>query len=330
MKENIKKGWEFFLRFGLSAILLGWLFSRIDYKHTWAAIKEANHAYLFFAFLTYFCTCAFILWRWIIFLKALNLKFERSNAARWFFVGQFFNLFLPTSMGGDVIKAFGISAQTGHKPKVFASVLLDRLTGMVGIVSVASLSFFFSRKILGDTSLLTSIGLMTAIVFALGVIIFSRRIFSIVCNIFKFLPKVKDALIKLHHDFVLMRDRKIDFLFTLGLSILAQVILAFDFYLTAQGLHQNIPFVYFIIFSPLVCVVTTLPSIGGLGVREIGWVYLLAKVGVPQDVALALSLINFTFMVIIGLIGGVWYVTTFSSRRVQHHQANAQLESRNA
>ena len=35
---------------------------------------------------------------------------------------------------------------------------------------------------------------------------------------------------------------------------------------------------YFIIFSPIVCVVSSLPSIGGLGFREIGWVYLLPLV----------------------------------------------------
>ncbi len=330
MKEKFKTIWTLFLRFGLSGILLGWLFSRIDYKHTWAAVKEADPAYLLMAFLIFFSTCAVILWRWIIFLKALNLKFDRLNAARWFFIGQFFNLFLPTSVGGDVIKAFGIASQTGNKPKVFASIVLDRLTGMVGIVLVASVSFFFSRKIVGDASLLTSIASLTGVIVVLGVILFSRRVFAFVCKLFESLPKVREALMKLHHDLILMRDRKKEFAMTLGLSMLAQVMLAYDFYLVAQGLHQDIPFVYFIIFSPLVCVVTSLPSIGGLGVREIGWVYLLAKVGVPQNVALALSLLNFTFMVLVGLLGGLWYVTTFSARRVQHHQTDVQLESRNA
>ncbi|MBI4310075.1 MAG: hypothetical protein HY591_07080, partial [Candidatus Omnitrophica bacterium] len=70
---------------------------------------------------------------------------------------------------------------------------------------------------------------------------------------------------------------------------------------------------------------TSLPSIGGLGVREFGWVYLLSKVGVPQGVALGLSLINFVFMVLVGLLGGLFYVLTLSLGRVQHHQPSAAL-----
>lgn len=330
MKEKFKVVWSFFLRFGLSAALLAWLFSRIDYKHTLAAIKQADKGYLLAAFLVFFLTCAFILWRWIILMKALGLKFKRVSAARWFFIGQFCNLFLPTSVGGDVIKALGLAKETSHKPKIFVSIVLDRLTGFVGIVLVASISFFFGRKILGDSSVIVSIVSMAAISLGLGTVLFSRRLYSWACEVFSFWPKAKEGLKNLHHDILLMRGKHKEFLLTVGISMVSQVILAYDFYLVAQGMHQRIPFVYFIIFSPLVCVVTSLPSIGGLGVREMGWVYLLAKVGVLQGVALALSLLNFAFMVLIGLVGGVWYVASFSPGRVQHYQADAQLKPRNA
>ena len=93
-------------------------------------------------------------------------------------------------------------------------------------------------------------------------------------------------------------------LFTVVLSCAAQIVFAFEFYLAAKGMHQHIHFVYFIIFSPLVCVATSLPSIGGLGVREVSWVYFLAKIGVHEGVAVGLSLLNFFFMVLVGLIGG--------------------------
>jgi len=106
------------------------------------------------------------------------------------------------------------------------------------------------------------------------------------------------------------------------ISILAQIILAVEFYLTARGMHQHIALVYFIIFSPIVCVVTSLPSIGGLGFREIGWVSLFFLVGVPKEVAGGLSLINSAFTIISGLLGGLLYVVTLSSRRVQYSQAD--------
>lgn len=330
MKEKFKTVWSFFLRFGLSAVLLAWLFSRIDYKHTLIAMKEADKAYLLAALLVFFVTCSLILWRWIILMRALDLKFNRLTSARWFFIGQFCNLFLPTSVGGDVIKALGLAKETKNKPKVFASIVLDRLTGFVGIVLVASISFFFGRKIIGDPSLIVSIVTVATISLGTAVVLFSHRIFSWACKVFSFWPKLKDGLMELHNDIILMRGKFKEFLATIGISMLAQVLLAYDFYLVAHGMHQKIAFVYFIIFSPLVCVVTALPSIGGLGVREMGWVYFLSKVGVLQGVALALSLINFVFMVIVGLVGGVWYVTSLSPGRLQHCQADAQVKPGNA
>ena len=330
MKEKFKAIWLFFLRFGLSALLLAWLFSRIDYKHTWAAVKGADKSYLLAAFGIFFVTNIMILLRWLILMRALHLKFRKLSGVRWFFIGLFCNLFLPTSIGGDVIKALGLAKETGHKPKVFASIVLDRLTGFAGIVTVASVSFFFGRQMIGDSSLVISIVTMAGVSLGLAIVLFSHRIFSWACKAFKTWPRIKDGLMSLHYDIVLMRGKQKEFVATVGISALAQMALAYDFYLVAQGMHQNISLIYFIIFSPLVCVVTSLPSIGGLGVREIGWVYLLSKVGVHQGVALGLSLLNFSFMILVGLIGGVWYVASFSTGRVQHYQTDIPLKPRHA
>ncbi|MBF0489730.1 MAG: flippase-like domain-containing protein [Candidatus Omnitrophica bacterium] len=330
MKERLKAVWSFFLRFGLSAILLIWLFSRIDYKHTWAALKGADQTYLLVSLIVFLLSSIFILWRWFILLKALGVSFKKLSALKWFLIGMFCNLFLPTSVGGDVVKGLGLAKETGDRPKVFISIVLDRLTGFVGIVIVACVAFFFGRKIVGDSSLMISIASMAGVSIVLGVVLFSQRIYSLACKVFKPWPKIKDALMNLHGDIILMRGKYKEFAFTIGISVFSQVVYAYVFYLIALGLHQKTAFVYFIIFSPLVCVVTSLPSIGGLGVREMGWVYLLSKVGIPQGVALGLSLINFVFIILIGLVGGVWYVSSFSSRRLQHHQADVQPQSGNA
>lgn len=323
MKDKIKTLGMFFLRFGLSAILLIWLFSRIDYKHTWDAVKGADKGFLLAALAAFVVSSLIILWRWMILMKALGLKFKKLSAVRWFFIGMFCNLFLPSSVGGDVIKGLGLAKETGHKPKVFASILLDRLTGFVGIVLVAFVAFFFGREIIGDSSLMVSIVIMALVSLVLGVVLFSHRVFSLTCKVFKPWPKIKDALMSLHYDIVLLRGKYKPVAATILLSIASQIVYAYVFYLIALSLHQEVAFVYFIIFSPLVCVVTSLPSIGGLGVREMGWVYLLSKVGVHQGVALGLSLLNFVFMIIVGLVGGIWYVTSLSARRLQHHQADA-------
>jgi uncharacterized protein (TIRG00374 family) len=330
MKEKFKGLGSFVLRFGLSVVLLGWLFSKVDFKDLWAAIKDSDPFYMTSAAIVFFCINFLILWRWIIFMKALGLKFKGFSSVRWFFIGLFCNLFLPTSVGGDVVKGMGLARETGSKPKVFAAIVLDRLAGFAGIVLIAFLAFLGGRKIVQDSSIMISIVCMTLISLCLVIVFFSHRVFSWTTHAFSLWPKVKEGLMNVHYDIVLMKGKQKEVVFTVLLSVVAQVILAFEFYLTAKGMHQDILLIYFIIFSPLVCVATALPSIGGLGVREVGWVYLLSKVGVSQSVALGLSLINFAFMVGVGIIGGILYVVTLSSGRVQHHSSGVPLSQPSA
>jgi glycosyltransferase 2 family protein len=326
VKEKLKNLWPY----AISLVLLVVLFSRIDYKDTWEAIKIADVSYLVMAFGVLMATNFMIWWRWMIIMKALNLKFKRLNTLRWFFLGQFLNMVLPSSVGGDLFRGLGLAKETGNKSKVFASIVLDRLIGFVAIVLVASLAFFFGRKIVNDPVIAVSIICMVTGSMTIAIVLFSHRIFSWVCKAFKRWPKIKDSLMNLHYDLVLMKGKYKQAIATVMLSSMAQVIFAFEFYLIAKAMHLDVPFVYFVVFSPMVCVVTSLPSIGGLGVREFGWVSLLSLLGVAKGTALGLSLISFFLMVISGVLGGLFYVATLSSRRVQHHQADVHLKPGNA
>lgn len=330
MKEKAKNLFSFFLRFGLSFILLGWLFTKIDFKHMWEAVKDADLNYIILGFGVFVLTNFIIFWRWVIIIKALDLPAHPFNAMRWFFVALFFNLFLPTSVGGDVVRGIGLGKEVNSKGKVFASIVLDRLAGFTGIVFIASAAFWGGRNIVQDSSIMSSIFIMAGVSITIFIVLFSRRVFKWATHVFSGWPPVKNALVNVHHDLLLMKGKQKEAFYSILLSALAQFVLAFEFYLVAKAMHQDIHLIYFVIFSPLVCVATSLPSIGGLGVREVGWVYLLSKVGVPEGVALGLSLLNFGFMVLVGLMGGLFYVLTLSSRRVQHHKKSAPLRPRRA
>ena len=320
--ETVKNIFSFLLRFGLSVGLLAWIFSKIDIEHTWSVLKSADLGYLLWAGVVFFLTNLLILLRWDILIKALDLNVSLGTVIKWFFIGLFCNLFLPTSVGGDVIKTIGLSRQVDQKPKVFASVVLDRLSGFAGIVIVAAVMFIVGYHKIPDRSVGGSIVVMTIISLVLTTIFFSHRIYSFFCTLFNRWPKLKESIMDVHYDIVLMKGKWGQGILAILLSCLAQVFLAYMYFLVGKALNQDVSFFYFMVFSPLICVATALPSIGGLGVREMGWVYLLAKVGVVQGVAVSISLINFVFMVLVGLIGGVMYVATFLDRRVQPHQTD--------
>jgi uncharacterized protein (TIRG00374 family) len=309
------------IRLALSFGLLAWIFSRIDVAHTYEVIRGANLGYLSWAFCVFFLINIVVLFRWYIFVKALDLDAPFRAVVKWFFIGLFCNLFLPSSVGGDVVKTIGLAKIVKHKPKVFASVVLDRLSGFAGIVVIAAIMFFLGYEHIPDRSVGGSIVVMTLVSLTITVVLFSNRIYSFCCASFNRWPAIKQNLMSVHYDIALMKGKVGEGVLSILFSCFSQVALAY--FLVSKALNQDVGFFYFLIFSPLICVVTALPSIGGLGVREMGWAYFLAKVGVVQGVAVSISLISFLFMVIVGLIGGVIYVVTLLDRRVQPHQAKS-------
>lgn len=325
MTQGLKKFFSFFLRISISGLLLQYLSTKIGFDKTAEVLKSGDLLYILYALIVFFLIHVILLWRWRIFIKALDLHVAASDVIRYFFIGLFSNLFLPSSIGGDVIKIFGLCKNSQQKPRVVASVLLDRLSGFGGIVTVAVLAFFFGSRYVQEASLLIIIGLI-ALGSLITVVLFNKTIYEFCCRIFNFFPKVKKSLMIMHYDISLLRDKARVGLKVITLSCITQIMLAITYFLIAKGLHQDINIIYFLIFTPMICIAAAFPSIGGLGVRDAGAAYLFAKVGVAPEIAVSLSLIVFLFMIIIGLIGGLVYVFTPSSGRIQHHSSATAVE----
>ncbi|MEI6437454.1 MAG: lysylphosphatidylglycerol synthase transmembrane domain-containing protein [Candidatus Omnitrophota bacterium] len=326
MKERMKNAMSFLGRFVFSGLLLAWLFSNINWRDIVGALKKADVGLLGWAFAINFVIQLICLVRWALLMKALNLKASWSTTFRYFFIGLFCNLFLPTSIGGDVVKAIGMSRSVGNKAKVFASVVLDRLSGFGGLVVLALLAYLFGHQVIDAPAVMIPVISLSLLSLVVGFMLFHEKVYTLCYKIFSPFPKVHHALMDMHADVVLMKARKRTAFGCVALSALLQVMGAYMYYLIAIALGQHVSLMYFLVVAPIVCAVTFLPSIGGLGVREVGWVYFLAKVGVDKGVAASISLISFFFVVVVGLLGGILYVTSGPSRRVQCSAADAAAE----
>jgi glycosyltransferase 2 family protein len=312
-------------RIGLSGALLYYLFTKIDTTKTLEVLKSADLVYIFYGITLFMLIHGIVLWRWFIFIRAVDLTVSIKEVIRYFFIGLFGNLFLPSSIGGDVIKIIGLCKGSAQKSRVVASILLDRLSGFAGIVLVSTSVFFLGYKFVNDATLLIPIGIILIASLCVAAVLFNEKIYSICCIIFNIFPKVKKSLMDMHYDIALLKDNPNEGFKAIGLGCLSQIMFAVTWFFVAKALHQDISVIYFIIFVPLLCVVTMLPSIGGLGVREAGAAYLFVRVGMDSGVAVGLSLITFLFMIIMGLIGAVVYVFTLSSGRVQHNPSNSRI-----
>ncbi len=320
MKDKAKSVLNFGVRFGLSGVLLYFVFSKIDIGQTIEVIKSADVRYIIYGFLAFVVINFLLFFRWTIFIKALNLTVNSFQVVRLFCLGLFGNSCLPSAMGGDIFKIVGLCKNSDQKPRVIASVLLDRLSGFSSIVIVAVFSFIFGIKYINNMFLAIPIALMALGSVMIIMILFNEPVYEFGCRMFNRFPKVKKSLMNLHYDIVLLKDNKLQGFFAIGLACAGQLIYAYSFYLVSKGLHQEIALIYFFVFVPMICVASSVPSIGGLGVREFGAVALFSLIGIDEGVAASLSLISgFLYVVILALLGGLFYVVTLSSGRVQHN-----------
>lgn len=316
MKEKQKNITSFLIRFGVSGLLLWYVFSKIDVKSTVSVIKSADPSYLIYAFLIFAITQAMLLWRWVIYIYALELKATLLNITRHYFIGLLGNLVLPTSVGGDILKTIGLCKSSDQKPRVVASVLLDRLGGFAGIALLAVLTYVLGYRLINENFLILPITVMGLGSVAMIILLFSRKAYAFACRLFSKFPKLQQGLMTMHNDIQLLKDKKIEGLKGIGVSFLGQIIYALVLFLIAKALGQEVSMVYFLVFSPIICVVSIVPSIGGLGIREVGAVYLFGKIGMDSGVAASITLIIFLFMVLAGLTGGLFYGATLPRRRV--------------
>jgi len=297
-------------RFAFSAALLWYLFSKIDMTKTVAVVKEANLLYVFYAFITFFAINFVLVGRWMIYIRAMELKVPFKVVLRYFFIGLFGNLFLPSAIGGDVIKTIGLCRYSPHKARVVATVLLDRLSGFAGMVVVAILAVTVGFPLVRDMSLVAMIGGMAVLSTVIVGVLFNEKWYAFCCRIFEPFPKLKRGLMNVHYNVVLLKDRRVALYQAVAASCLAQIIYAGTFYYLAKSLSIDAHYLSMLIFVPLICVASSFPSIGGLGVREATVAYLFAKVGIDSGLSVSMSLVNFVFMVFGGLVGGVIYMVT--------------------
>ncbi|MBN2831120.1 MAG: flippase-like domain-containing protein [Candidatus Omnitrophica bacterium] len=319
MGNAAKKALSVIIRIIVSFAILFFLFKNIDQKSLLKIIKDSDKPLLFISFLIFFCAYILGLIRWNMLLSAVNIRLPLKRLVASFSAGLFFNLFLPSTIGGDFMRGADLSFYTKRPKEVIATLFLNRLSGYIGLVVLAVCAFIFGWKFLRDESVLLSLEIIAAALIIALLALFNKFFYNKINKLLKS-PKagnIRDLITSLHEEIHIFRYKKAVVAKNILLSVCIQAIIPLSFYITALSLGVKINPVYFFIFLPIIAAITLLPvSIGGLGLRDATAIFFFAKAGVAKDMAFAMSLLNFSFILIIGVLGGLIYVLTVYNRRV--------------
>jgi len=322
-----KKFMSILLRIAISIILLAVLFhfKKIDTHILLNDIKSADKLLLSFAFFILVLSYILCFIRWHMLLKAANIHLSKRRVLISFSGGIFFSLFLPSSIGGDVARSIDLGKHTQKPAEVSATVLLDRISGYVGLAILLLFSLLAGFPLVkNNIVVLTAVAVIISILIIVLLIIFNKFFFT---QISKFLKspnagKIRELLTSLYHEAHYFKRHKETLIKNLIVSVIIQGLGPLTFYITALSLGvSNINLLYFLIFIPIIGAITLLPiSIGGFGLRENISVILFAKAGVRGGSAAAMAFLNSFFILVSGIIGGLIYVLTLHHRRIQYHK----------
>jgi uncharacterized membrane protein YbhN (UPF0104 family) len=241
--------------------------------------------------------------RWHALLHHAGLRSRPRETLRAYWIGIFSNNFLPTSFGGDAVRAWMVAPSGRPLVRAFTSVLVDRVAGLVCLFLLGWLGVAFGPiEVPGE--LVTPFAVATAVAAvagALAVAALRRR------GLGRFLPamlrpwasEVAATLRAYGTDYRLQAE-------TLGLSLVFQSLMVASTWTLSEALGLDVSPVILAVVLPLVLLATLAPiTVAGFGVREGAYVLLLGEVGVSAGHATLLSLFTVVALAVASLPGGV-------------------------
>lgn len=299
-RRYIRQGGKIFV----SVVLLAVLLRRVDWRLILDELRQAQLSWVALAVGLFVLGVAVRAWRWRTLLTADGIHVPLSVLMRWYFIGGFFNTVLPTGFGGDVVKTYVIARYSARPGAAAGSVLIDRFSGIFMLLLMGALALIGSHGLASPTTAWLIWGLFAGATVVLAVMV-QRGARPWIERRLPWLARLRLGRMALD---AIPTYGVQPILRALGISLVFNLLLIGVNICLARALALSVPWLSFFIFVPLISVSLLLPSIGGLGVRELSYVALFAQAGVPAVSATALSLLYYMVTVLVGLLGGLMYL----------------------
>ena len=298
MDKNQPSKWKFFIRLAgtiLSIVSLVYLFYSVGLQELLASLKNLSIGRIVLVIILIFVSRLATFARWHVLLQIETINVDWKDSLRLTFAGLFAANFLPTTIGGDVVRLAGAMRLGIGGALAAASLMVDRLIGMAGMAMVAPLGL---APVLGSLKKITN--------FYDHPMIFLGGFF--VDN--KIIIKIKTAFRKIitsfaywvHHPRYLLLALSFTFIHMLCTFLIVDVLVV--------GMRESIPFWKIAGLWSLTYFITLIPiSINGLGLQEVSFINLFTIFGgISDPTGLSIALIMRVLM-LVGSIPGAFFVS---------------------
>jgi uncharacterized protein (TIRG00374 family) len=305
------------LKAALSLALMGFLFSRTNIHEIAQSTRSISLKALALFLVLNIVMVAINSYRWRVLLESQGITVPLGRLFNYYLIGIFFNNFMPGSVGGDIYRVVGVEDYSREKEKVLASVLMERMLGLIVLLPVSLVAFGLllpgvldQRRIIYSEAVMALFMVVVLPFFKLDFI----RVFSFVYEpFFRLFQKyeLKERARRVYSGLVGFLASKGDIAFAFFLSLLSRIVWIYACFILSRSMGHDLPVAVYFMLLPIIEFVRMFPvSINGLGVREGAFVLYFGAFGLKVPDALVLSLLVYTAFLVIGAVGGIIYGTS--------------------
>jgi uncharacterized membrane protein YbhN (UPF0104 family) len=298
----------------VSLALLIVLCARVDSSRLWDLARGASPSWLALALGLYLLMVLVSAWRWGLLLRAQHVHISNRRLTSSFLVATFFNNFLPSNIGGDVIRIADTAPAAGSKTLATTVVLTDRGLGLMGLVLIAAMGASADSRLAAE-----HVGVHASVLWA------GFGLATIVATPALLVPsgfmRLLQPLRVIHPEWVDERLGRMTaalgrFRETPGAlagcfagAVLVQAIIVAFYVAVAHSMSIPIGVTELAVIIPISLIVQMLPvSMNGFGVREATFGFYFARLGLPLESALLVSFVGAAVIMLFSLSGGIVYL----------------------
>jgi glycosyltransferase 2 family protein len=294
----------------VSVFLFAFILYNVDLPSLVENFKQVNLAYIPFILGLIVLNYVVSSFRWKqLLIHEGSEKASVRYLTSLYFVGSFFNNFMPTSIGGDVYKIFKLGQKIENNADAFSATFMERFTGMIALVIISyfglvqTLDFWLSQLpavLVENATFLVIFKIILFVGFWVGAVVafLSMKILATKIDLVK---KVYDSL-------MVYKDSKKVLISGVLTSFIVQLLSVATQYFVLVSLGIDVPFMYTLFVFPVVFLASIfIPSLNGFGVQDALYIQFFMAVGVTTELALSASIVYHLFKLSVSLFGGILY-----------------------
>jgi glycosyltransferase 2 family protein len=308
------------LKLTVSTVLLAVLFRRADVSTMAERFRQMDPGWTIAALGVYGLMLGVSAWRWRLLLRLQTIDVSLSTLTKSFLVATFFNNFLPSNIGGDVVRVADTAPFAGSKTLATTVVLIDRILGLIALLVLAAaasaLAWNLGVRLDGMQYVWAAL-----VVFTAGLVIFLRnpdRLTSTARSILADrLQAVQTRLQNLVGAMGRFAQQPRGLWFAFGGALVVQALLVLFYVCAARSLAVPFPLLAASVIVPISLAVQMVPvSINGFGVREAVFAFFFTGLGLNVSSALTLSLGSAALIMLFSLSGGAVFMLRPKGARI--------------